>query len=230
MDLIKRVFYYIKRRHPTIEYNVTRDDYDANKYWNDRHDKYGIETLKGVGFEGKSEDENYAEYEDAKHVFTGLLNSLNLLSPNKVLELGYGTGFYTKILNTLTAQYTGIDIVDTHKNSIKKQVNNNFTFLKGDVGKKSVEIEGCDLIYMIDVTQHIVNNDKLDFCLRNNVQNNMMLGGVFIVTDELSDKDISFYEKTRSVNYYLNVLDKCELARDPIQFRDKYIFAFKRVK
>ena len=54
MDLIKRVFYYIKRRHPTIEYNVTRDDYDANKYWNDRHDKYGIETLKGVGFEGKS--------------------------------------------------------------------------------------------------------------------------------------------------------------------------------
>ena len=83
---------------------------------------------------------------------------------------------------------------------------------------------------MIDVTQHIVNNDKLDFCLRNNVQNNMMLGGVFIVTDELSDKDISFYEKTRSVNYYLNVLDKCELARDPIQFRDKYIFAFKRVK
>jgi len=142
-------------------YMLSDNDYDALRYWEDRHSQFGFNTLKGVGDCTKGEDKNYAEYESAKYIFKGLLDELALTHSTKVLEIGYGVGFYTKIMDTLTENYIGVDIVDTHIELIKENLkNNSFYFLKNDVGQDIVDNKECDLVYMIDVSQHIVNDDK----------------------------------------------------------------------
>lgn len=50
------------------------------------------------------------------------------------------------------------------------------------------------------------------------------------MTDELTNYKYAYYEKSRNLEFYQNNLDKCELIKKPIQFRDKYIFVFKKVK
>ena len=177
MNYIKKIINKIRSLKTDNKYNVTEQDYNADKYWNDRHNQYDTTTLKGVGDASKSEDINYAEYESAKYIFLGILNELNLLKPKKVFELGYGIGFYTKLMGAMTEDYIGVDIVNTHVETISKQIKNNFSFLKNDIGQDEIDRKECDLIYMIDVSQHIVNDEKLSFCLNNNIQDNMKMGG-----------------------------------------------------
>ena len=176
MNYLKKIIIKIMQLKTNKNYDVTEDDYNADKYWNHRHEKYGT-NIKGVGNAGKTEDENYAEYESAKYIFLGILNELNLLKPKKVFELGYGIGFYTKLMGAMTEDYIGVDIVNTHVETISKQIKNNFSFLKNDIGQDEIDRKECDLIYMIDVSQHIVNDEKLSFCLNNNIQDNMKMGG-----------------------------------------------------
>ena len=80
---------------------------------------------------------------------------------------------------------------------------------------------------MIDVSQHIVNDEKMKHCLKINVLNNLADNGVFLVTDELANIKYSFHEKSRTVAFYQEALG-LQLAIKPVQFRDKYLFAFKK--
>lgn len=218
----------ILRKKDRKRYGASENDYNAQKYWDERHEKYGFETLKGVGHAGLSEAANYAWYEAAKYIFGGILEELKISKENgKILELGYGTGFYANILeNAGYKNYQGVDISDIH---IKKLEKRNPTyvgrFLKMDVGTEYFECKNCDLIFMIDVSQHIVNDQKMIFCLQQNVKQNLKHKGVFLVTDELSNENKSFYEVSRTLDLYQNALG-LQFLHKPIQFRDKFIFSF----
>ena len=208
-------------------YDVNGDDYNAKQYWRHRHKEHGFHSLKGVGHGGLSEEENRAWYDSARYIFSGILQEVVVNPTSKVLELGYGTGFYTGIINCLGIQnYLGIDIVDEHIKDLQSKYPN-FRFKQADIGIDKVDYPACQLIYMIDVSQHITNDDKLLFCLKKNVYDNLDMGGVFIITDELKNKKYSFYEKSRSIEYYINALN-LPLLHKPILFRDKYIFSFKK--
>lgn len=148
--MMRRIINRMKNFLEPYSYKADSDDYDAAKYWKDRHNKYDTNTLKGVGNSSKAEDENFAEYESAKYIFKGLLEEFDLLKPKKVLELGYGTGFYTMILNGLTSNYLGVDIVDTHAKLIREKMGGNLE--KCDIGVEKIEFKECDLIYTIDVS------------------------------------------------------------------------------
>ncbi|MCP4482318.1 MAG: hypothetical protein GY817_06005 [bacterium] len=78
---------------------------------------------------------------------------------------------------------------------------------------------------MIDVSQHIVNDEKMIFCLQENVNKNLKINGVFLVTDQLNNKKFNFYEIARNMKFYTDVL-KLKVLHKPILFRDKYIFSF----
>ncbi len=208
-------------------FSTTTSDYDAEKYWIMHHHKHGFDSLVGVGHGGLDEDTNRAWYAAAKYIFLGTLNDLGVQAPGKVMELGYGTGFYSRIMHESGAgEYLGIDIVDQHINKLKTEMPQ-YRFEKHDAGLASIEFRGCQLIYMIDVSQHIVNDEKLIYCLQENVGKNLAEGGVFLVTDELANKKFSFHEKSRTVEFYRKSLG-LELVCNPIQFRDKYIFAFRK--
>jgi hypothetical protein len=52
------------------------DDYNAEKYWQNRFEKYD-NSLKGIGHEGLSHKKNKKMYKQAKNDFINLLNELN---------------------------------------------------------------------------------------------------------------------------------------------------------
>ena len=70
--------------------------------------------------------------------------------------------------------YLGIDIVGIHISRIKKEIDGFQGDLRvADVGVEKIEYKDADVIFMIDVSQHIVSDKKLEFCLSKNVLDNL---------------------------------------------------------
>jgi len=63
---LSSAWHKVSRDGDTERYDVTENDYNAGKYWDERHKRYGFETLKGVGHCGLSEWKNYAWYVSAR--------------------------------------------------------------------------------------------------------------------------------------------------------------------
>ncbi|MFC1760455.1 class I SAM-dependent methyltransferase [Planctomycetota bacterium] len=220
-----------KRRREIVasqRYSATQDDYNANLYWQHHHRKHGSDSLIGVGHGGLTEKENAAWYISAKYIFKGMLLDAGISRESKVLELGYGTGFYSHVCAQLgISDYVGIDIVSQHAEKLRATFPG-YKFDKADIGSEHIDCPGCDLVYMLDVSQHIVNDEKMIYCLMNNVNDNIRQGGLFVITDELENKKYAFYEKSRSIEFYQSGLKGMVLEQMPILFRDKYIFSFRK--
>jgi 2-polyprenyl-3-methyl-5-hydroxy-6-metoxy-1,4-benzoquinol methylase len=196
--------------------------YDAKKYWSNRLTKYGFD-LRGVGNKSLSNKENQIQYREAGEVFTSLCRNSHIKFQNAaVLDVGCGTGFYARLLNDLgCTDYIGIDITDVLFTDLKKRFPN-YQFKTCDITKEKLT-KKYNLIIMIDVTQHITTERKLNFAL-NNIRTHMKANSLLIVTSFL-DRHIknSFYEKSRNLNSYKKIFDT-EIFSEPQKFRDKYIF------
>lgn len=177
LSKFKRALY--KKTIGPLKYSK-KDDYEASRYWHDRLSKYGL-SFKGAGHEGLTEAQNKKMYEEAAKVFTGLCNRKDINFHNaKVLEIGCGNGFYTKLLYDLGAKdYVGIDITDVLFPELKRNFPE-YKFIKKDITKDRIEGK-FDLILMIDVIEHIVNKDKLTSAL-DNVKNCLSDNGIFVVS------------------------------------------------
>src|ERR1700674_3499828 len=85
--------------------------YDAQSYWSDRFQRHGT-SLQGPGDEGLSEAENDREYQIASEKFREFCrrNAISF-ADSTTLEIGVGTGFYTRQMVAMGAEkVTGIDI------------------------------------------------------------------------------------------------------------------------
>lgn len=153
--------------------------YDAKQYWSDRLHKYGY-SLKGVGDEGLSEEENADVYAKAAEIFQNILQIENIdFHKSNVLEIGPGTGFYTQILKNLgIIHYTGVDITDALFLKLKEKFPE-YTFVQHDVTEYCPEGQ-YDLIVMIDVIEHIVTEEKFSSAMQN-IRKRLKKGGVFLV-------------------------------------------------
>lgn len=110
IGFFRRAFY--KTLIAPVKYRV-KGGYDAARYWSDRFSKYGT-SMKGVGDEGLSEQDNRTMYESAGAVFLDLCRQEGIdLSTARVLEIGCGNGFYTRLLKQQGVnRYVGVDITD----------------------------------------------------------------------------------------------------------------------
>jgi len=201
--------------------------YDAQKYWRNRVSEFGLD-LRGVGNRSLSEEENKEQYSEAKKVFLSICNENQIDFRNtSVLDIGCGTGFYTKIVEEQgCSRYCGVDITDALLNELKSQFSD-YKFYELDVSRES--LKGIyDLVIMIDVTQHITNKKRFDYAMQN-IRNHLKQNGLLIVTSWLDDKKVdSFYEKSRSIDSYKKCF-KGENFGEPLRFRDKYIFTIRKV-
>jgi SAM-dependent methyltransferase len=223
VGFIKRVLY--KTTIGAIKYGRA-DGYDAARYWQDRFSRYG-RSIKGPGDEGLSEGENEKMYAEAAEVFFALCKKEGIdFTKSTVLEIGCGNGFYTQLLKDAGVKsYTGIDIAD----ALFPDFNNRFPafkFIKKDITDDTIN-GTYDVIIMVDVIQHIVNDAKLTHAFEN-VKRCLGANGVFILSaiSEVHKRRLFYVQawmlediKQRFVGYSLG---------DVVPFRESAIVAIRK--
>lgn len=199
---------------------------NSEPYWSNRLEKYGFD-LRGVGDEGLSHEENEQMYLQARKVFEILCKNENIdFAKVRTLEVGCGAGFYTKVFaENGGIDYLGVDITDTLFGKLRKEFPA-FKFLKLDITKK--QLEGLfDLIIMIDVTQHITDEEKFSFAMQN-IKSHLADRGVFVVTSSLSERaQLNYYVVSRPLEAYRKEFPDFVFST-PLPYRDKFIFTIKR--
>jgi 2-polyprenyl-3-methyl-5-hydroxy-6-metoxy-1,4-benzoquinol methylase len=141
-------------------------DYDAERYWRERFDKYGL-SLRGPGDEGLSDQDNAAMYREAADRFAEICAAEGIeLAGKSVLEIGVGNGFYAGLLHEAgVASYLGLDITDALFESLRA-AHQGFRFAHGDITEDAPD-EQFDVVLFIDVIQHIVTPERFSAALQN---------------------------------------------------------------
>jgi SAM-dependent methyltransferase len=203
------------------------DGYDAARYWGDRFSRYG-RSLQGAGHEGLTEAENVEMYDRAREVFLEVCDRerIDLVSA-RVLEIGCGTGYWTRVLHDRgVRQYTGLDITDALFAELAKEYPD-YRFVQADVCQDPID-GTYDLVIMIDVLEHIVEDDKLARAL-GTIRTVLKPGGVFLAALPLTDRThkrffyLRFWRKQDIVAHF----DHC-LVGEVIPFRNGHIVAIRR--
>lgn len=193
--------------------------------------------LKGVGHYRLSNEENLKMYEEKKNIISGVMkeNNVQINSSTNVLEIGCGTGYWTEYLKSLGVKnYTGNDIAEVSVQNLSKQYPE-FKFIHGDISETPLPPASFDLGFMIDVTQHITDDEKFIPAL-SNIWNSFKDGAYFMVTIwdpkknvYLSNKlRINRIEKPRGFDCYKKIFGNCEVLSRK-DFNDKYLLLIKKL-
>lgn len=170
---------------------------DDKNFW---RDKYRTTTgLRTVGFANKSEQENAREYALGATRFIEYLNS-DLPRPQRrtAMELGYGRGFYTKLLKTSGfTRYIGLDIAAPHGPPLGP----GFEYRMGDAGVPLDLKEQFDLVMAIDVLFHITDEPRFENAL-SNLQRHVRPGGVIYVTGRTTDQKLAAHVVHRDLTRF----------------------------
>lgn len=207
--------------------NSPTPEYNPSEYWKARHEKYGTD-LRGVGVCNISQEENKEMYRQAKEIFLDYCRKQNIDFKNAdTLEIGCGTGMYTSVFNEQQGtRYTGVDITDTLFDGLNQQFPE-YKFSMLDITKQQL-VNTYDLIMMIDVTQHIVD-DEAFYAAMENIHSHLKEGGTLLVTSWLTEERImrTYYEVSRPLNYYKKAFPGYKFT-EPVDFRWKYLFSIKK--
>lgn len=199
--------------------------YTPEQYWQNRLS--GNFNLIGVGNKRYTEEENLRLYETKKQILLKLIEREKVdLKTSHVLEIGCGTGYWTEMCQKEGCKnYTGVDIAAVAIEKLKSQYPN-YKFINGDAGKVALDSGPFSLILMIDVTQHIVDDDNF-FKSMERIRSVLDLKGVFIMTSWLdAAKRNAYYEKSRDMSYYTRAFPGYKISA-PQPFSDKFIFAIR---
>jgi SAM-dependent methyltransferase len=155
------------------------DGYDAQAYWGNRFSRYG-RSLRGPGDEGLSEIDNDRDYAVAGEIFRNLCAENKIDFANaKTLEIGPGTGFYTRIMvERGAATLTGVDITDVLFAELHAELPS-IELRQGDVTTDPI-MGSFDVAVMIDVIEHIVTDAAFRAAMAN-IANAVVDDGVFVL-------------------------------------------------
>jgi len=196
--------------------------YDPEDFFTKRFKEFGM-SLHSAGHRNKA---NEKEYLDGANVIKENFGE-HFLSA-KQLDIGVGTGFYIQYFREMgTLIYCGIDITDVLFNTIKKENPDVFLY-KHDITDEPMEgPQTFNVITMIDVTQHIVNDDKFKQAMER-VKGMLADDGIFIVTSHLKpDQMWTEYERFRPMEHYTELFEGYCFTI-PAPFRDKWIFSIRK--
>jgi SAM-dependent methyltransferase len=193
--------------------------------------------LRGVGHYRLSNEENLRMYEKKKEIISGEMDKFGIvLNPaTNILEIGCGTGFWTEFLKERGAKkYTGNDIAEI---SVKKLSGkyHEFNFIHGDISEIPLKENTYDLCFMIDVTQHITEDEKFNKAL-SNIWNSLKPGSYFIVTIWDPAKNVYIanklrlnrIEKPRAVEWYEKIFAGRAEILSKTDFNDKFLLIIKK--
>ncbi len=151
--------------------------FDPKEYWEKRLARNC--DLAGVGYRALGKGFNYWSYAATKHIFKRELARLTKPHAGAMaLDIGAGTGFFTKILADTGYQVTGLDISPTAVAELKRKFPS-LTFIEG----RAQDITGSyDLITAMAVLFHIVDDADYEEALRK-IYAALKPGGTFLFSE-----------------------------------------------
>jgi SAM-dependent methyltransferase len=211
-----------ERRHYS-----TPNGYHARDYWQARHTHYGFD-LRGVGDRTKTEEENLRILRVGGDLILDLCRKHDVHLPTaRVLDAGCGTGFYAGVLRSAgMTDYTGIDIVPTLFDGLRERFPT-FRFRVTDLGERLIEGE-FDLILLLDVVQHITDEHRFSFALRN-LKLALAPDGILIISAPLGPyRRHSFYFVVRPLETFVRLFPGWSVD-GPVPFEGNSMFVLRRI-
>jgi len=209
--------------------------YKPKTFWNELlTDSF---DLRGVGHFRMSNEENLKMYEEKKKIILAEMqkNHVEVNSSTAVLEIGCGVGYWTEMFKEMGVKYyTGNDIAEISIKNLGEKYPD-YEFIQGDISETSLKENTYDLGFMIDVTQHITNNEKFIKGI-SNIWNSLKPGAYFIVTIWDPGKNvylanklrINKIEKPRGLDWYKKIYGDEGEVLSKADFNDKYLLLIKK--
>ena len=180
-----------------------------------RRDKLHNDHFKKMIYLDKSKITlgSYSSYEwanDPKHLIFSLSRykfvSKMLDGKNKVLEIGAGDGFKSRVVDTEVKKLDLCDVTSSSKNQFKSSSMNKNDYFIHDFTKKKFN-KKYDAIYALDVIEHIKKSQCSKFI--KNIKNSIKPRGILIIgcPSQSSQKYASKYSK----KFHVNCFDKDRL-------------------
>ena len=158
------ILYYLLPSH--LSYNLLSDDdkliIDEANFSHNNYRKDYFDPLKYQN--GKSWYTNITKQNDDYRGYKKIIESVLQNNPQSILEIGFGTGYYTKnlIRNNSTKYYCGIDINTNFVEFMKKifieeniDKKINYNLIQGDISKTKNHNRKYDLVIFISSFHHI---------------------------------------------------------------------------
>ncbi len=209
-------------------------NYKPKTFWNEL--LTNSFDLKGVGHYRLSNEENLKMYEEKKAILISEMDKagVKVTENTSIVEIGIGVGYWTDFFNSLGARdYTGNDIAEISITSLKKKYPQ-YNFILGDISEVKLPEVKFDLGVMIDVTQHITDDDRFNIAM-DNLWRSLKSGAKLIITMWDPAKNVYLanklrlnrIEKPRGIEWYQNVYGNAEVITK-VDFNDKYFVIFRK--
>ncbi len=152
-----------------------------------------------------------------------------------IIEIGVGVGYWTEYFKSLGAkQYTGNDIAEISVTNLKKQFPE-YNFIQGDISEVKLPENTFDLGVMIDVTQHITDDDRFNKAM-DNLWKSLKHDAFLIITMWDPAKNVYMsnklrlnrIEKPRGLDWYMKVYGSNAEVLSKVDFNDKYLLVIKK--
>lgn len=184
--------------------------YDNDKYWNQRLEREF--TLAGVGHAGVGLAFNRWAYKVRRTVLQRALRDHGIeVKGAKILELGFGTGFYLDLWRQLgAAKVNGFDITDIAVKAAQERFGSTgWNFQKADIGAPlpiGEDAGKCDFATAFDVLFHLVEDKNWNGAL-DNIAAAVKPGGHALIFDKYqSIENAISHVRRRTLDTYREAL------------------------
>jgi len=193
--------------------------------------------LRGVGHYRMSNEENLKMYEEKKAIIAAEMkkSGVNVTKDTAIIEIGMGVGYWTDYFHSLGAEnYTGNDIAEIAVTELSKKYPQ-YSFIQGDISEVKLPENKFDLGVMIDVTQHITDDDRFNKAM-DNLWKSLKSGALLMITMwdpkknvYLSNKlRLNRIEKPRGLDRYLAIYGNNAEVLTKVDFNDKYFMIIRK--
>lgn len=210
-------------------------NYKPKTFWNDL--LTNSFDLKGVGHYRLSNEENLKMYEEKKKILSAEMEKcgITITENTNIIEIGIGVGYWTDYFSSFGVKnYTGNDIAEISVINLQKKYPG-YKFIQGDISEIRLPENSFDLGVMIDVTQHITDDERFTNAM-DNLWNSLKPGAHLIITMWDPEKNIYLanklrlnrIEKPRGLDKYLDIFGKDAEVLSKVDFNDKYLLIIRK--
>jgi ubiquinone/menaquinone biosynthesis C-methylase UbiE len=210
-------------------------NYKPKTFWNEL--LTNSFDLKGVGHYRLSNEENMKMYEKKKAILKLEMDKTGIrIGPDtSIIEIGVGIGYWTEYFRSLGAsRYTGNDIAEISVINLQSKYPD-YEFIQGDISELKLPAESFDLGVMIDVTQHITDDDRFRSAM-DNLWRSLKKGAHLIITMWDPSKNVyvanklrlNRIEKPRGLDKYLEVFGSDANVLTNVDFNDKFLLVIRK--